>query len=1084
MTDRQSLGPSGQIARVFQNSRLTPLLALVGLLAGVLVMVITPKEEEPQIDVTMADVMVGFPGASAREVENLITNPGEQILDEISEIEHIYSMSRHGQAIITVQFEVGVPRQQALVRLYNKVFSNRDWFPDNLGASQPVVKPQGIDDVPIVTLTLYDPDQRHSGEDLTRLAHTLEIALKRVPGTRDVFTTAGTPDRVDVRFDPARLSGHGLVLEDLGNAIQAANTSGIESRITRDGLSVPVAPGTLLDSVETLRGLVVGMHEGNAIRLSDVASVARGGTVPDQSALLGFGPAGSSKPGRIHRAVTLAIAKKPGENAVTVAEAIQQRVALLRGRVIPDNIEVLVTRNYGETASDKARSLITDLVLATLSVVLLVLAAMGWRQAVIVGLSVLVTLLLTLVFSWAWGFTLNRVSLFALIFAIGILVDDAIVIVENINRRLQNSSRPFAEIIPVAVDEVGTPTIMASLTVMAALIPMAFVTGLMGPYMSPIPINASAGMVLSQIVAFMLAPWLALRLMRRDSDERRQSGQDPSEDSTDEHNDERAERSGEGANPKLLAVFGNVLQPFLGPHRGRRWVLAGVVAALTLGAMALPLFQVVILKMLPFDDKSEMQVVIDMPEDTPMEQTLRVLTEMGGYLEGVDEVENWQAYAGTAAPINFNGLIRQYYLRDQPYQGDLQINLSDNRDRQSHAIALSLRAPLTEIGQKHGAAVKIVEVPPGPPVLSPVVAEVYAVDPESRMTLALELAEKMHDIAGLVDIDTTVTAPTRRWEIVVDRHRAATLEVSQAQVVQALELALGERNASYLHDPMAKHAVPIRLILAEGHKAQAEALLSLTVRSRSGQQLRLAEVADVVESQWPGVIHHKDLLPVSYVTADMAGDTDSPLYGMFRMAGELSDDPDAPRQTWISQPDWPGKPAMKWDGEWQITYETFRDMGLAYAVGVFVIFLLLVGQFRGYLMPLVVMAPIPLTLVGIMPGHALLGREFTATSMIGMIALAGIIVRNSILLVVFIQQLLDEGETLQNAVIKAGAVRFKPIALTAISAMVGAAFILADPIFNGLSISLIFGLAVSTLMTVVLVPLLYYSFIGEREAPA
>ena len=1080
--DGQPLGPSGQIARVFQNSHLTPLLAAVGLIAGVLVMIVTPKEEEPQIDVTMADVVIAFPGASAREVENLITNPGEQILDEILEVEHVYSMSRHGQAIITVEFEVGVPRQEALVRLYNKVFSNRDWFPEDLGASQPVVKPQGIDDVPIVTLTLFDPEERHSGEDLTRLAHTLEIALKRVPGTRDVFTVGGTPDRVDVRFDPARLAGYGLVLEDLGNAIRAANTSGMESRITRDGVSVPVAPGTFLDSIETLRGLVVGLHQGSVIRLGDVASVERGGTVPDQSAQLGFGPAGSGEPGRIHRAVTLAIAKKPGENAVVVAQAIQQRLELLRGRVIPDDIEILVTRNYGETAADKARSLITDLVMATLSVVLLVLAAMGWRQALIVGLSVLVTLLLTLVFSWAWGFTLNRVSLFALIFAIGILVDDAIVIVENINRRLQNSSRSFGEIIPLAVDEVGTPTIMASLTVMAALIPMAFVTGLMGPYMSPIPINASAGMVLSQIVAFVLAPWLAMRLMRRE--DKPESGTADTSAGQGGSGEGRTDDLAGGASPRLLAVFRAVLEPFLGPHRRRRLLLAAAMVGLTLAAALLPVFQAVILKMLPFDDKSEIQVVVDMPEDTPMEQTMRVLSDMARHLEGVDEVENWQAYAGTASPMNFNGLIRQYYLRDQPYHGDLQINLTDDRDRQSHAIALELRAPLTEIGAKFGAAVKIVEVPPGPPVLSPVVAEVYAVDPESRTQVALELAGRLGGIAGLVDIDTTVTAPTRRWEIVVDRHRAATLGVSQAQVVETLETALGERSVSYLHDPVAKHAVPIRLILAEGHKAQPDALLSLTVRSRAGRQVRLSEVAGIVESQWPGVIHHKDLLPVTYVTADMAGDTDSPLYGMFRMAAELSDDPDAPEQTWITQPDWPGSPALKWDGEWQITYETFRDMGMAYAVGVFVIFLLLVGQFRGYLMPLIVMAPIPLTLVGIMPGHALLGREFTATSMIGMIALAGIIVRNSILLVVFIRQLLDEGEALEKAVVVAGAVRFKPIALTAISAMVGAAFILTDPIFNGLAISLIFGLAVSTLLTVVLVPLLYYSLDPDASQPS
>lgn len=502
---------------------------------------------------------------------------------------------------------------------------------------------------------------------------------------------------------------------------------------------------------------------------------------------------------------------------------------------------------------------------------------------------------------------------------------------------------------------------------------------------------------------------------------------------------------------------------------------------LTLLVALLLFFQAVVLKMLPFDDKSELQVVIDMPEHTPMEETLRVLMDMGDYLSDVDEVADWQAYAGTASPINFNGLVRQYYLRGEPYHGDLQINLVEDRDRQSHDIALDLRAPLAEIGQRFRAAVKIVEVPPGPPVLSPVVAEVYGPTPEARAEVAESLARQMAGIDGLVDIDTTVTAATERWQVIVDRHRAATLGVSQAQVVDALTVALGERSISYLRDPGAKHAVPIRVILDEGDKAQPAALMSLPVMSRAGEMIRLADVATIESSQWPGIIQHKDLLPVTYVTADMAGEIDSPLYGMFALASELHDQADAPAQYWINQPDWPGTPALKWDGEWQITYETFRDMGLAYAVGVFVIFLLLVAQFRAYLIPLIVMAPIPLTLIGILPGHALLGREFTATSMIGMIALAGIIVRNSILLVVFIRQLLDEGESLENAVVLAGVVRLKPIALTAISAMLGAAFILPDPIFNGLSISLIFGLAVSTVMTVLLVPLLYYVFIGDRK---
>ena len=1067
MSDRPStLGVSGRIARAFQDAHVTPLLALVGLLAGLIIVIITPKEEEPQIDVTMADVIVAFPGASAQQVESLVATPGERILDEIEGVEHIYSMSTHGSAVITVQFEVGIPRQEALVRLYNQVWSHQDWFPEDLGAGPPVVKPLGIDDVPILSLTLYDPTGRQSSEDLTRLARALDVELKRVSGTRDVYTIGAVPDRVDVHFDPALLAGYGLSATDLSEAVRAANVGGEETRITRDGVSIPIEPGTPLSEVDAIGRLVVGMRDGAAVHLSDVASIQRGDTVPDAMVQLGFGPGAEHGNGQVFPAVTVAVAKKPGENAVVIADAVQERVEMLRGRVIPDDTSVLVTRDYGKTAGDKSRKLITDLVMATFSVVLLVLAAMGWRQALIVGLSVVVTLLLTLVFSWAWGFTLNRVSLFALIFSIGILVDDAIVIVENISRRLRVTGRSLREVIPAAVDEVGTPTIMATLTVIAALLPMAFVTGLMGPYMSPIPINASAGMVISQIVAFALAPWLAVRLLRQEKGAA---------------SDGDGASAARGVNKHVLRFFRRLLTPFLGANAWRRRGLAAGVIALTLAVASLPVFTLVVLKMLPFDDKSEFQVVIDMPEHTPVEQTLRVLTEMGQFLEGVDEVANWQAYAGTAAPINFNGLVRQYYLRDQPWQGDLQVNLIEDRDRQSHDIALELRAPLTEIGQRFGAAVKIVEVPPGPPVLSPVVAEVYGPDHETRNALAQELAERMRGIDGLVDIDTTVVAPMERWQVEVDRARAARLGVSQAQVVEVLETALGNRNVSYLHDAYAKHPVPIRILLEEGKKAQQAVLQSLTVRNDEGALIRLAEIVRFEPSDWPGVIHHKNLLPVTYVTADMAGAIDSPLYGMFRLAAELRRDDDGPDQYFIRQPDWPDRPALKWDGEWQITYETFRDMGLAYAVGVFAIFLLLVAQFRAYGMPLIVMAPIALTLIGIMPGHAILGKEFTATSMIGMIALAGIIVRNSILLVVFIRQLLEEGKSLDEAVILAGAVRIKPIALTAISAMVGAAFILTDPIFNGLAISLIFGLAVSTLLTVLVIPLLYYSFIGERE---
>ncbi|PPK53240.1 efflux RND transporter permease subunit [Marinobacter persicus] len=1062
------VGPSGAIARAFQNNHLTPLLALLAIILGVLAVVITPKEEEPQIDVTMADIMVALPGASTREVESVIATPAEQVMSEIKGVEHVYSVSRQGQAVITVQFEVGIERQEALVRLYNQVYSNQDWLPPGLGASQPLIKPRSIDDVPVMTLTLYDPTGTHAGEELTRLAHMLEVALKRVPGTRDIYTVGGIPDRVDVVFNPALLSGFGLTTADIANALNAANASSQESRVTQGNVSIPVQAGTLLESVADVKRLVVGMHNGAAVHLDDVAQVRRGGTVPDQSLQVGFGPAHpeavGGEPGDVYPAVTLAIAKKPGENAINITTSIEERLDQLRNRALPPDVEVLVTRDYGLTASDKAQKLISDLISATLAVMVLVLAFMGWRQAVIVGVSVLITLLLTLVFSWAWGFTLNRVSLFALIFSIGILVDDGIVITENINRRIQNTRRSVKEIIPVAVDEVGTPTIMASLTIMAALLPMAFVTGLMGPYMSPIPINASAGMVMSQIVAFVVAPWLALRLLRHKKG-----------DAIEENAE--ATSSADGVNPRALALFNGVLTPFLGEHPWRRRFLGLGVVLLTLAAASLPVFLAVILKMLPFDNKSELQVVVDMPERTPVEQTQRVLTEMGHHLETVGEVSDWQAYAGTASPINFNGLVRQYYLRSEPYQGDIQVNPAseEHRERASHTIAQALREPLTAIGKKYGAEVKIVEVPPGPPVLSPIVAEVYAVNAERRADMAKLVARELARAQGVVQVDTTLEAPTREWEVVVDRDRAARLGVSQAQVVTTLQAALNGTGVSFLHDDQAKYPVPIRVILGEGDKAQPSALLSIKVRSRSGQLVPLASIAEVQEADWMGAIYHKDLLPVTYVTADMAGEIDSPLYGMFRTVDRLKQQAEAPEQYFIEQPVLPEKGTLKWDGEWQITYETFRDMGIAYSVGVFMIFVLLVAQFRSYILPLVIMAPIPLTLIGIMPGHALLGKEFTATSMIGMIALAGIIVRNSILLVVFIKQLLDEGMELDRAVVLAGAVRIKPIALTAISAIVGAYFILSDPIFNGLAISLIFGLLMSTLLTVIVVPLLYYT---------
>ena len=1057
---------SGRIAAAFQTSRLTPLMAIAGLLMGLFAVAVTPKEEEPQIDVTMADIFIAFPGASPIEVEHLIATPAEQVMSEMANVEHVFSVSRHGMAVITVQFDVGIPRQEALVSLYNQVYTNQDWLPQNLGTLPPLIKAKGIDDVPIMALTLFSDDANFTAENLTSVAHALETELKRIPGTRDIYTLGGAKDEVQVIFDTSRLRGYNLALNDIQQALEAANATSQEAWVVQDGTALPVQAGSLLSEVNEVRRLVVGMHEGAPVFLEDIAEVTRGGKVPAQSVMTGFGPAGERPVGQLAQAVTLAIAKQPGQNAVDITQAVTERLELLKDRVIPQGVEVLVTRDYGYTAADKSNTLITKLLFATGSVVLLILAALGWRQALIVGIAVVITLAITLFFSWAWGFTLNRVSLFALIFSIGILVDDAIVVVENIHRHLKLGTKSLVEIIPKAVDEVGAPTILATFTVIAALLPMAFVTGLMGPYMSPIPINASAGMLISLIIAFVVTPWLAVKLMKHEGHD---SGDTKAEAKKD----------------RVLNFFDKVMRPFLGESRKRRVILGVTVVFLTIAAAMLPAFQAVVMKMLPFDNKSEFQVIVDMPEGTPVEETQRVLLALGEYLETVPEVMSWQTYAGTAAPINFNGLVRQYYLRADPHMGDIQVNLVDRRDRKlaSHPIALSVRAPLQAIGERFNANVKVVEVPPGPPVLAPIVAEIYGPEPAVRAAMTRRVETLLKGTDDVIDVDTTLEASANRWLIQVDRDRAARLGVAQGQLVEALSIALGQVELSYLHDERMKYPVPIRLQLSEGDKAQASQLLSLSVRNRSGQLVSLSEFAKVTAADWQASIYHKDLLPVNYVMADMAGKLDSPLYGMFDAVFTLSDEVDAPEQYFINQPVWPDTAAIKWDGEWQITYETFRDMGIAYAVGMILIYMLVVAQFKSYLVPLVIMAPIPLTMIGIMPGHALLNSQFTATSMIGMIALAGIIVRNSILLVDFINQSIREGACWEDAVIKASAVRAQPIILTAVAAMVGGFFILDDPIFNGLAISLIFGLLVSTLLTLVVIPLLYYSIYRKRGIP-
>jgi len=1068
-----AMGISGRLAAAFQANPLTPILAIAGLLLGMVAVMITPREEEPQIDVTMANVTVPFPGAPVEDVENLISVPLEQVLSEIDGVKHVYSVSRPGVSMTTVEFDVGVPRADALVRLYNQIYSNLDWSPQGLGVGQPLVRPMGIDDVPVMGLTVWTDDPARGATDVAEVAHTLEAELKRIPGTRDVYTI-GAPDRaVIVELDATRLAAYGMDVADLSNALLASNVvTQAGDRISQEGL-VPVTAGTYLADARQVAELVIGLRDGKPLFLSDVATVRRGADVPTQYVWHGV-PIGKAGPQQgVAPAVTIAIAKKPGANAADITRAIERRVEILRGSVIPEGVEVSVTRDYGKTANDKAIKLIQKLVFATMAVVLLVLFALGWREAIVVGAAVIITLALTLFASWAMGFTINRVSLFALIFSIGILVDDAIVVVENIHRHMAKGGRSLFEAIPPAVDEVGSPTILATFTVIAALLPMAFVTGLMGPYMRPIPINASVGMLLSLAVALIVTPWLSLKLLSRH---------------LGEHASGSSDGHGTGIAARLQGVFNRIMRPFLDRQKGasrRTWLWAGIALALVLSA-SLAVVQWVVLKMLPFDNKSEFQVVVDMPEGSTLERTNALLQELAAVVAEVPEVSDYQGYAGTSGPVNFNGLVRQYYLRQGPIVADLQVNLVDKHDRhrKSHEIARAVRPELAAIGKRYGASVKVVEVPPGPPVLSPIVAEIYGPDQATARAIARDLIGKFEAADGLVDIDTTVESDSARDLVLVDRARAAQVGVSQAAIAQALRTGLSGSDATYLRDGASKYPVPVRLRLPTGDQASMDQLLALRVRTQDGRLIPLSEVVSVQRVGWENAIYHKDLLPVVYVMADEAGELDSPLYGMFDVVGQVGEQSLAGydiKQYFVAQPESTAEFGIKWDGEWQITYETFRDMGIAYAVGMVLIYLLVVAQFRSYIVPLIIMAPIPLTVIGVMPGHALLGAQFTATSMIGMIALAGIIVRNSILLVDFINSELAAGRQLDDAVIDACAVRAQPIALTALAAMLGALFILDDPIFNGLAIALIFGILVSTVLTLVVIPLLYYVFLNRRQ---
>ena len=1059
---------AGQIAHAFIQSKLTPLVIVAALLLGFFAILRTPREEEPQIVVPMLDVFVQMPGASAEEVAQRVTMPMEKLLREVPGVEYLYSISHPGLSMVIVRFYVGTKEEDAIVKTYNKLYSNFDRIPP--GVSQPIIKVRSIDDVPILALTLWG--KNYDAYRLRSMAGELEHSLKQLDDVSETSIIGGRPRQVRVLLDTQRLAAYGLTPGVVAMQLQAANSRGQAGSFARDNREFQVEAGKFFTRADELQQVVVGVHASRPVYLRDVVDKLEDGPAESDNYVL-FANAKGATTGASseYPAVTITLAKRKGTNATVIAERVLDRVSALRGYVLPSDLQVTVTRNYGETAKDKSDELLKHLLIATLSVTLLIALALGWRESGVVLLAVPVTLALTLAIFYLYGYTLNRVTLFALIFSIGILVDDAIVVVENIVRhfRLPGShGRSLSEVAVEAVDEVGNPTILATFTVIAAILPMAFVRGLMGPYMRPIPVGASAAMIFSLIVAFVVSPWAALRLLKKYA---KASGQGSHE--------------GEGWTTRL---YRRVMNPLIQNPR-QRWIFLGGVVVLLLAAMAFVPLKWVRVKMLPFDNKSEFQVIIDMPDGTTLEQTTHVAQVLGGYLGQQPEVTNYQVYAGTSGPYNFNGLVRHYFLRRQPNQADIQVNLLNRHERsaQSHDIARRLRPELVRLAAPFGARIKVSEVPPGPPVLQTLVAEIYGPDRKRRIEVAGQIKHIFQQTPGVVDVDWYVEDPQSKYDLQPDLDKAALHGISAADVTQTLQVGLKGMTIGLLHDPVSREDIPIEVRLARPDRSGVEELQSLKLPTSSGGQVSLGELTSLRKDTIDTSIYRKNLRGVTYVTGDVAGEEESPVYAILKMKEainklQLPEGYGIRQYMGTAQPERTDRIAMKWDGEWHITVEVFRDLGLAFAAVLVLIYVLVVGWFGSFKTPLVIMAPIPLTLVGILPAHAMMGAFFTATSMIGFIAGAGIIVRNSIILVDFIELRRSQGMSLDQAVVDAGAVRFRPMLLTAAAVVVGASVILFDPIFQGLAISLMAGELASTVLSRMAVPVL--SYLSQRGAPA
>jgi len=1081
------LGLSGRIARAFVDSKLTPLIVLASVLLGAGAIILLPREEEPQIKVPMIDVLVSMPGFSAKEVEERATRPMEKLLWEIPGVEYIYSTSKPGESLAIVRFKVGEDVEKSLVKLNQKLQSNFDRIPH--GVSAPLIKPKSIDDVPILALTFHSANHDHL--TLRRLVAQADDAVKQVPLVAETTVIGGAKRQLRVLLDPVALASRNLSADEIIPMLTQANRQSIAGGLTSNNHEAIVQTGAFLSTAKDVGNVVVGVFDGKPVYLRDVAEINDGAEEPSQYVFYGNGAATSSLAAE-QPAVTLAIAKRPGANAISVAKAVLKKIAALKGRTIPNDVQISVTRNYGETAAEKSNELLLHMGIAVVGVSVLILLTLGWRESGVVGIAIPTTLALTLLVFYLYGYTLNRITLFALIFSIGILVDDAIVVVENIVRHFhlpQNQGRNWPAIAVEAVNEVGNPTILATFAVIAAVLPMAFVGGLMGPYMRPIPIGSSAAMFFSLAIAFIVTPWASIRILRWGRKYSRL---------TDPPAGPAAAPHSPSAHPEdfFTRLYRRVMSPLIASAKWRLAFLAGIVALL-LAAMALVGIGWVKVKMLPFDNKSEFQVILNMPEGAALENTAQCAREIASAVRVEPEVTDYQVYAGVASPFNFNGLVRHYFMRRGASVADLQVSLvpKNQRKAQSHDIAKRVRPRVAEIAAKYGARFAVAEVPPGPPVLQTLVAEIYGPTEDSRLALANQVICVFKATPGVVDTDWYIEADQAKERFVIDKEKAALSGINAETISRTLSLAVGGAPVDLLHVPRDKEDVNIVLQLPRSSRATPEQLLALRVRPDANPSAPLVPLRELVHVEQTTVdksIYHKNLLPVTYVIGDVAGVVESPVYAILDMnkklraldTGQFGGSGSSLKILNAVQPFTDDQPALKWDGEWHITIEVFRDLGTAFAACLVLIFILMVGWFRSFLTPLVVMAAIPFSLVGIMPAHGALGAFFTATSMIGFMAGAGIVVRNSIILVDFIEQRLAEGMPLAEAVVDAGAVRFRPMLLTAFAVVVGASVILADPIFQGLAISLMAGEIASLLISRMAVPVLYFTAYRNARATA